>query len=290
MAMREKDFVAFILTHGRPDRVHTFRSLKKAGYTGRVVIVLDNEDKTRAQYEQQFQGVEIEVFDKKAISDTFDEGDNFQDRRAIIYARNACFQIAKKLGVRYFIELDDDYMVFQYRFDSAGVYRPKSIKSLDLVFDAMIGFLKASKCASVAMAQGGDFIGGGDSQFSQSLKLHRKAMNTFVCDAQNPFQFFGRINEDVNVYTCAARRGLLLFTIPNVSIVQKQTQSNAGGMSDLYLDSGTYVKSFYSIMYAPSCVKIKDMGPVHRRLHHAVKWKNAVPCIVGEELRKPDRG
>ena len=82
--------------------------------------------------------------------------------------------------------------------------------------------------------------------------------------------------------------GQLIFTIPTVSLKQKQTQSNAGGMSDLYLDSGTYVKSFYSVMYAPSCVKIKDMGPVHRRLHHSVKWKNAVPCIVGEELRKRD--
>jgi hypothetical protein len=288
MPMNEKSFVAFILTHGRPDRVHTFNSLRRAGYTGRVVIVLDNEDKTRAEYEKEFCGTEIEVFDKKAISDTFDEGDNFQDRRAIIYARNACFEIAKKLGVRYFIELDDDYQCMQYRFDAKGVYRPKNILSIDKVFDAMVGFLKTSKCSTVAMAQGGDYIGGDVGSFAKKLRLHRKAMNTFVCDAQNPFQFFGRINEDVNLYTCGGRRGILLFTIPNVSIVQKQTQSNAGGMSDLYLDSGTYVKSFYSVMYAPSCVKIKDMGPVHRRLHHSVKWKNAVPCIVGEELRKPD--
>lgn len=288
MAMIEKDFIAFILTHGRPDRVYTLRSLRKAGYTGRVVIVLDNEDKTRAEYEKEFLGTEIEVFDKKAISETFDEGDNFQDRRAIIYARNACFEIAKKLGVRYFIELDDDYGAFQYRFDASANYRPKAIKTADLVFDAMVRFLKASKCASVAMAQGGDFIGGGTGNFAKSIRLHRKAMNTFVCDAQNPFQFFGRINEDVNLYTCGGRRGIVLFTVPNVSITQKQTQSSAGGMSELYLSSGTYVKSFYSIMYAPSCVKIKDMGPVHRRLHHSVKWSNAVPCIVGEELRKPD--
>jgi hypothetical protein len=288
MAMNEKDFVAFILTHGRPDRVHTFRSLRKSGYTGRVVIVLDNEDKTRAEYEKEFEGTEIYVFDKKAISETFDEGDNFQDRRAIIYARNACFEIAKKLGVRYFIELDDDYGAFQYRFDAVANYRPKAMKTADAVFDAIVKFLKASKCASVAMAQGGDFIGGGEGSFAKSICLHRKAMNTFVCDAENPFQFFGRINEDVNLYTCGGRRGILLFTIPNVSITQKQTQSNAGGMSELYLSSGTYVKSFYSVMYAPSCVKIKDMGPVHRRLHHSVKWKNAVPCIVGEELRKPN--
>jgi len=288
MAMIEKDFVAFILTHGRPDRVHTFKSLRKAGYTGRVVLVLDNEDKTRAEYEKEFRGTEIEIFDKKGISDTFDEGDNFHDRRAIIYARNACFEIAKKLGVRYFIELDDDYMVFDYRFDATGKYAEKPIKSIDKVFDAMLLFLKSSKCSTIAMAQSGDFIGGPSGSFGKRIRLHRKAMNSFICDSENPFQFFGRINEDVNVYTCAGRRGQVLFTIPNVSLKQKQTQSNAGGMSELYLSSGTYVKSFYSVMYAPSCVKIKDMGPVHRRLHHSVKWKNTVPCIVGEELRKSD--
>lgn len=284
--MREKDFVAFILTHGRPDRVHTFRSLRKAGYTGRIVIVLDNEDKTRAEYEKEFIGTEIVVFDKAAISKTFDEGDNFQDRRAIIYARNACFQIAEKLGVRYFIQFDDDYTVFDYRFDASGGYAEKPIKSIDRVLDSMLDFFKKSKCSTVAMAQSGDFIGGPNGSFGKKIRLHRKAMNSFICDAQNPFVFFGRINEDVNVYTCAGRRGQLIFTIPNVSLKQKQTQSNAGGMSDLYLDSGTYVKSFYSVMYAPSCVKIKDMGPVHRRLHHSVKWKNAVPCILSEELKK----
>lgn len=284
--MHEKNFVAFILTHGRPNRVHTFRSLRKAGYTGRIVIVLDNEDKTRAEYEKEFTGTEIVVFDKAAISKTFDEGDNFQDRRAIIYARNACFQIAEKLGVRYFIQFDDDYTVFDYRFDASGGYAEKPIKSIDRVLDSMLDFFKKSKCSTVAMAQSGDFIGGPNKSFGKKIRLHRKAMNSFICDAQNPFVFFGRINEDVNVYTCAGRRGQLIFTIPNVSLKQKQTQSNAGGMSDLYLDSGTYVKSFYSVMYAPSCVKIKDMGPVHRRLHHSVKWKNAVPCILSEELKK----
>ena len=29
--------------------------------------------------------------------------------RAIVYARNACFDLAKDLGITYFIQLDDDY-------------------------------------------------------------------------------------------------------------------------------------------------------------------------------------
>lgn len=285
--MRNKSFVAFILTHGRPDRVHTFRSLKKHGYTGRVVILIDNEDKQRAEYEKRFPGM-VKVFDKKAISDTFDEGDNFEDRRAIIYARNACFEVAKEMGVKWFIELDDDYTDFRYKTNAQDQYCDKiNLTQLDRVFDIMVDFLESTGACSVAMAQGGDFIGGADGTNAGRLKLLRKAMNTFVCATDRPFRFFGRINEDVNAYTCGARRGMLFFTIPNVAINQKQTQSNAGGMTDLYLDSGTYVKSFYSVMYAPSCVKVKDMGPVYRRMHHSVNWKNTAPCILDESHRKP---
>ncbi|GCZ20856.1 TPA: hypothetical protein N6771_000356 [Escherichia coli] len=41
------DFCAFILTHGRPDKVLTYRTLRRAGYTGKIFIVVDDEDKTR---------------------------------------------------------------------------------------------------------------------------------------------------------------------------------------------------------------------------------------------------
>lgn len=37
---------------------------------------------------------------------------------------------------------------------------------------------------------------------------------------------------------------------------RKHNQKNKGGMSDVYIDKGTYLKSFYSVMFAPSCVKI----------------------------------
>lgn len=39
------DFVVFILTHGRADSVITDKTLRKCGYTGPIVYVIDNEDK-----------------------------------------------------------------------------------------------------------------------------------------------------------------------------------------------------------------------------------------------------
>ena len=118
------------------------------------------------------------------------------------------------------------------------------------------------------------------------MNMKRKAMNTFICDVQRPFKFLGRINEDVNTYTRNTSTGDLFFQTNQLCITQKQTQSNSGGMTDVYLDSGTYVKSFFSVMYMPSSVKISTMGNCYKRIHHTIHWKHTAPKILREEWKK----
>jgi len=286
--LRMNDFAALILTHGRPDNVVTYEKLRQFGYTGRIVIVIDDEDKTADQYYARY-GNEVEMFCKLDIAKRIDEADNFKDRRAIVYARNAAFDIAERIGVRYFIQLDDDYIRFSYRFDKDCFYDEKKTTKLDDVFAAFLKYYKATPFASIAMAQGGDFIGGRDNNYLDKIKTKRKAMNSFFCDTQRRFQFDGRINEDVNTYTTKQRAGLLFLTVLGFSLEQKTTQSNSGGMTDLYLDRGTHVKTFYSVMMAPSCVKEYAMGVNHKRIHHRVSWNAAAPVIIREIHRKPRR-
>lgn len=278
------DFAVFILTHGRPDNVKTYETLKRLGYTGKIYIVIDNEDKTADEYYERY-GEQVLMFDKLAISKTFDTADNFQERRTVVYARNACFQLAEYLGIKYFLELDDDYTSFQWRYVEGRKLKITECRQLDRLFSLMIDFLEVSGALTVAFGQGGDFIGGKDAgNFKKSLL--RKAMNTFFCSVDRPFKFVGRINEDVNTYTSLGGRGELLFTVTKAMITQIQTQSNKGGMTDVYLASGTYLKSFYSVMYCPSCVKVSVMGDKHKRIHHRVIWNNCVPKIISEEWKK----
>ncbi len=280
------DFVAFILTHGRVNSVITDKTLRRCGYTGPIVYVIDNEDEQADQYRKKFQNVYM--FDKEAIARTFDEADNFEDRRAIIYARNACFDIAKEMGYKYFIELDDDYDTFSFTYGRDGVVRQRSIKQLDRIFEAMIRFYESTPITTVAMAQRGDFIGGKENDIVRGEKMKRKAMNSFICSTDRPFRFIGRINEDVNTYTTLGSRGHLFLQIPHVALNQKQTQSNKGGMTDIYISQGTYVKSFYTVMMMPSSVKVGMMGNSSetQRLHHKINWNNTVPKIISEDFKK----
>lgn len=279
------DFAAFILTNGRPGKVVTYSTLRNCGYTGPIFLLVDDLDKTKDEYIEKY-GDEVVVFDKKAIAATFDQGDNFQDMRAIIYARNAAFQEAKRLGLKYFVQLDDDYTTFRFRFDDRFDYHYKLIKNLDAVFSAMLRFLTSSGADSIAFSQGGDFIGGAESTTAERIAFKRKCMNSFFCRTDKPFQFIGRVNEDVNTYTHQASKGLLLFTTNQVSLAQRVTQSNSGGMTEMYLDSGTYVKSFYSVMYQPSSVKISVLRDRHARIHHHIDWPRTVPMILPETYKK----
>lgn len=278
------DFCAFILTHGRPDKVLTYETLRRHGYTGKIFIVIDDEDDQEDNYRSRY-GDEVLQFSKEKIAGTFDEGDNFNDRRVIIYARNACWDLAREQGYKYFVQLDDDYTGAFFRLDGSGNYsKGISVKQFDEIFESLVTFLAATPFLSVAMAQGGDLIGG--RVWLEKHRVIRKAMNTFVCETDRRFEFFGRVNEDVNVYTALQRRGGAFLTFLNAHINQLMSQSNPGGMTEMYLDGGTYVKSFYSVMYAPSCVKIGMMPSIYNRIHHRISWNNTAPKIIEERFKK----
>lgn len=278
-------FVVFILTHGRAYNMHTYRALKNSGYTGDIIFVVDNEDSMVKDY-QELYGIEnVYVFDKLKKSKEVDPMDLSEDRRAILYARCACFDIAEELGYDYFLELDDDYANFRSRVINGDSLDTVYIKDFDSLVNIVLEFLEVSNAHTVALSQIGDFIGGKNSKMCKD-KLSRKAMNAFFCKTSRRFNWFGRMNEDVSTYITLGSRGYLFFTISDVSIDQLATQSLSGGMSSSYADSGTYVKTFYTIMSAPSCVKMYTIGVTHKRFHHLIDWNSAVPKIISSRYKK----
>lgn len=271
------DFCVFILSHGRADSVISLDTMKRYGYTGDWYIVIDNEDNTRKQYEDNFGEEHILVFNKPYIGTTFDTMDCMDNRKCIVYARNACFALAKELGYKYFVEFDDDYYYFGIRtLDGAC-----KITNLDEVCELMVEYLENTNIMSIAFSQGGDHIGGYDGNL-----VKRKCMNSWFCCTDRPFSFVGRINEDVNTYISRGCVGDVFLSIMNLQLDQKDTQQKSGGMTETYINEGTYVKSFYTVMLNPSAVCVKSIGTSYVRMHHSVDWERAVPKIISEKHKK----
>lgn len=279
------DFAVFILTNARPNRVKTYKALRDGGYTGKIYLILDNQDSTVSHYEENFSSDEIIIFNKQEAMNLTDSADNTNNPKAVVYARNMCHSIATKLGLDYFLVLDDDYGRFDFRSDDNLEYCEKKIKNLDTIFDIFLEFLGDTPAKSIAFSQNGDFIGGKNGSYGQKIALTRKCMNSFFCKTDRPFKYHGLINEDVTAYTLNASKGDLYFTSTHISLKQTDTQTNQGGLTDIYLELGTYIKSFYSVMFHPSSIVVEELSTENARLHHKIKWDCTVPKILREETR-----
>ena len=290
------DFGILILTHGRAREMKTLHALERAGYTGRWYLVIDDEDNQADEYRALY-GDHVVQFCKRDTALWTDAGDNHDNRKAILWARNESFRIAKDLGLTYFMMNDDDFCSYNYWMTNAthDIKHTSPLHTLDDCIEMAIGFLDATKALSVAFAQGGDYIGGANSTPANKLTL-RKCMNTFICRSDRPFQFYGRMNEDVTTYVRNAMLGKLMFTITPFFVIPPATQSISGGMSEEYKKAGTYTKTFYSVMYAPSAVKISVVGGgngggigknvAYYRVHHHIDWKYCCAKIINEKYKK----
>ena len=272
------EFCVFIISHGRPELRMTEDKIRDGGYTGRIIYVVDDTDETIEQYYANHGASNVFCFSKRFVANESDRMDNFGSLRATLYVRNEMWNIAKELGVEAFLVLDDDYYYFGHR----GEYGAKKTSNLDLIFKWFVEYLKSTTIKCLAFSQGGDHIGG----YDDGVLCKRKVMNSFFCLTSRPFKFYGSMNDDVNAYIHNGSVGDVYLTFMPFQLDQTDTQKCEGGLTEAYKLSGTYQKSFYSIMIAPSCVSIRLMGCVSPRLHHSIKWDNVTPCIINERYKK----
>lgn len=284
------DFAIFILTHGRASNVYTEKTLKTLGYTGRLYYIIDNEDDQADKYYERY-GDSVIMFDKPKSAEYVDAADNFQKRTCILYARNECWNIASMLGLKWFMQLDDDVSDIQWRWEEKGKLKEKKAVPFDDICEAFIEWIEDSDADTVAFCQGGDFIGGVNGSYGKGIL--RKAMNSFFCRTDRPIEFKGTMNEDVSMYTNYGNRGRLIMSSTKLCLVPMATQSVAGGMTEEYKETGTYIKSFYSVMISPHAVKIGYLADGHAkakddniRVHHSIDWNRTAVKVLREEVRK----
>ena len=276
-------FCIFILTYGRPKNQQTLNTLKRLKVTAPIYLVCSDDDKTLNEYKTIY-GDMVVVFNKEqAVKECkIDLITNIDDKKAIIFARCYAFKIEEKLGLKYFIQLDDDYSGFYVADFKNKKWSSKKL-NLQAIFQNCIDFYAKNKILlGFSLSQGGDFIGGIEAK---KQRIKRKAMNSFFCDTERPLNFKGLINEDVNFYVDDGAKFGITMQVHNIKLNQQETQKNKGGMSNIYLDNGTFLKSFYSVIVAPSAVKINLMGDKQKRLHHKINYNAICPKILREEFK-----
>ena len=273
------------------------------------VVVLSDDDPTIPQYKEMYGEDSVAVFSKVDVEKKYDLDlidcywGKSLSRKATVWARNEQFKIARDLGYRWFVVLDDDYREIimrkkMYRAKDGTEFFPTFKELLftptdeqGSIFDkCCIKYFNILDSApwlyATAFSQCGDFIGGCQSLMVRKQPWRWKAMNVFFCDTEKEYRFYGRFNDDVNAYILNGRRGQMSLTLPSPSINQEPTQKAKGGITELYRTFGTYVKSLTSAVACPAAASVSCMGTVARRVHHSIDWSVMCPCVLDDHFCK----
>lgn len=277
--MTRNDFAVFIITHARAEKQLTFNTLKKGNYSGKVYFIVDDEDPELELYQNKYGSENVKIFKKCA---NFDLADNLLEHKSVpVYARNECFKMAQELGIKYFVQLDDDYPKISYRFVKNNKFVSKPIKNFDLLFDAMCRFIEQTPIYCCAFAVDGDYIGGANGQYKNGLCF--KARNSFFCCVNKNFEFLGRFNEDATTPAINNMLGRLFFTNMHVQVTRYNHERNTGGSSNQYKAVSWYWIYFYQILFIPSAVKLTlRKGDFISK----ISKDNLFPKIINERWRK----
>ena len=251
------NFAIFILSHNRADNIKTYDTLRKCGYTGKIYVLIDNEDLQTEIYKSRF-GDDLIVFDKKKQSVNSDSCDNFGNLSTPLYARNYCFEIAKKLNLSHFIMADDDIYDLKHVFvNSDDKFIKNHIKNLDSIIESLIRFINTSKyISSCSFVFDSEYFGGKNGKFKEGLGRTIQQFILFKSDTD--VRFLSSKNEDLNI--SIANFDKLFFENFSLSVCSPIRGTNEGGI----LYTSTYENNMYTLMIAPSCFKILGNGKMRK--------------------------
>lgn len=273
----------YIISKGRP-QCRTAQTLERIKFPGEWFIVCGTNDETRERYIERWGG-RVLTFDFEEQLETTDTMDPFGfDRMAsgACPVRNATRAISWDRGEKRHWQLDDDYTGFQI-FDPGTGRRP-AVKDGAELFERMeriAEFGYECRLANVGFTPAGIAASRENSRNYSPRVFNAHNMPS---DPELFVPWVGRMNDDlinaINVYRTG--RGPE-FSFNFLSMNMPATQSEDGGLSELYREEGTVRKTAYAVMAAPGAVRLVKR---FRRYHHKCDWRRLVPMVLNEKWRK----
>lgn len=276
------DFAVIIISHGRP-QCQTVSVLKECGYTGEYYIVVDDEDDTFNEYAAKHGLLRLHPFHKSVC---FDIMDNFKGPNSIAtFARNECWNLARKKNLKYFLMLDDDLKSLSFRYNLDGKLKGTKASNLDVVFSQCCEYIQDSNISCLGFGLAMDYIGGIERFYNYSK---RSVMNTFFCRSDKQFDFCGRYSEDFITPVHENKIGNLFLGFTGLQaqfeVWEQGKEKQTGGCQGVYLDIGAYTLRFYAVIAHPDCIYIRESG---EGLDNTTAYNNAYPKIISDRWRKP---
>lgn len=269
----------YIMSKGRPQCI-TARTLTRIKYPGEWFIVCGDNDEKLQEYKDKW-GDRVIVFNWLEYAEKADLMDNFPlVPSGAVPARNAIANISWSRGEKRHWQFDDDYSGFMYT-DFKEV-KNKTIKDGKILLEKMHQIAEfADKCDLKNCG-----FGLSSSSFPTSAgKFQRRVFNMHNMPS-NPDKFVkwcGRMSDDLVNVLEVYKQGGIEYSFNWLACTTNETQTEDGGLTEMYKKDGTVRKTAYAILHSPQYV---ELCIKFGRYHHTVSWKDVSPKLIHEKWRK----
>lgn len=279
-----KKFAVFILTHGRPHNQLTVNTLKNLGYTGDLYLVVDDQDSTFNEYVEEWGVDRIIVFNKDYFIKHTDTGLDVPVPKFAVFARNAIEHIAKYMGYKTFMMLDDDITKIRVRlpegnslksFQFNGQFNSIIEKSVDFVLNCDIACMGLGFC---------NLYIGGVENFNKENPRQRLCAEAFIRNTSHPIKWRLNMVEDLITSIDAAWKGDVWFQFLPIQVEILMNEGAVdGGNSDVYRQLGMYRISFMPVIAYPSSNAVR-LGK--KSWASTTSPDKCIPKIISSRYRK----
>lgn len=277
--------VVYIKTHCRPDKQLTYQTLRRCGYTGEIVFVVDDEDKTVRQLESNVSNdkrVQIKIFCKEEMVQKIDCGTNNPKRNVNLYAWCACEEIHRVFRRdEIFVMADDDITDFRFRYLEDG--KMKSVKitqNMDNILDYLSEFMVKNNVTALS------------SGIPQMY--FNKDLDATTCNCRVPYNFVMRntlfemnwkaeFQEEIITSIESSNRGEYIMAFPMIQHTIMPLGKEAGGMHDAYASDESFKLSQYGHIWHPTAeVPMLYKG----KWITSIKREKAFPKLISSSCKK----
>lgn len=268
-----------ICTHGRPDKQYTLETLRKSGYTGKVLLIVDDEDDTVDSLMKRYEddNTSVCVFCKQAYIENVDYGPKLF-RKVILYGKCASERLASALKLDTFVISDDDTKQFRYRFIEDGKLRALPItKNFDEVADTFIDYLVNADLTALSFGFTSSYLKGTSVFDPVTTCNNRVAYNFVFRNSKHKVDWRGSYGEDLITACTSSIVGNVWMNMPvihNDMVVQGKSD---GGMTELYKSQDSLELVQCETMYCPTSMKAQYYKT---RWYGAVQRENTFPKII----------
>lgn len=274
------NFAVFILSHGRANNIDTLKTLRRANYSGKWFIVVDNQDDMLGEYKREYKNKVI-VFDKEEWMNKTDTVTNEKEFASPVFARNFISCYATENGYEYYLMIDDDIKSLNIRYIKGEKLKSTTLNNFNVWIEQVINMLsKNNHILCIGTGNAGSYIGGPKGKYSNRVYIGDFSQ---VALFHGRCEFKGIFNEDENVCLLEANKGRVAMLDLNVSHASPKRKSNKGGLKEEYNKTNDYFIAMCSFIVHPSaCRIVTKKGKIQLRITRNYQC----PKVVNERYKK----